>query len=216
MAPFRLRSLMAAAAVSVLALSACSTGPADGGAAATGGSSAPADAGAFPVTIEHAFGETTLTEKPERVATVSWVNADVSLALGVVPVGMPADTYGGNENQSTPWKDTKLEELGAAIGTEGAPAQYSETDGIRRRGDRHRVAVESDRAGIRTFGTRHDLDQGRFARTVLPDQGMNSSWCDNHVCVTNGPHSAVAFHDPGQVESGHRRHFVRHEDPFHR
>ncbi len=128
MAP-RLRGLIAAAAV-VLTLSACSTGPADGGTAATGGSSATADAGAFPVTIEHAFGETTLTEKPERVATVSWVNADVSLALGVVPVGMPADTYGGNENQSTPWKDAALEELGAAIGTDGAPAQYSETDGI--------------------------------------------------------------------------------------
>ncbi|WP_422390703.1 iron-siderophore ABC transporter substrate-binding protein [Arthrobacter sp. N1] len=130
MAPSRLRGLIAAAAVAALSLSACSTGPADGGSTATGGSSAPADAGAFPVTIEHAFGETTLSEKPERVATVSWVNADVSLALGVVPVGMPADSYGGNENQSTPWKDTKLEELGAAIGTESAPVQYSETDGI--------------------------------------------------------------------------------------
>ncbi|KQO03444.1 ABC transporter substrate-binding protein [Arthrobacter sp. Leaf234] len=130
MAPSRLRGLIAAAAVAALSLSACSTGPADGGSTATGASSAPADAGAFPVTIEHAFGETTLSEKPERVATVSWVNADVSLALGVVPVGMPADSYGGNENQSTPWKDTKLEELGAAIGTESAPVQYSETDGI--------------------------------------------------------------------------------------
>ncbi|MPY10261.1 iron-siderophore ABC transporter substrate-binding protein [Arthrobacter bussei] len=130
MAPSRLRGLIAAAAITVLSLSACSTGPADGGSEATGGSSASADAGAFPVTIEHAFGETTLSEKPERVATVSWVNADVSLALGVVPVGMPADSYGGNENQSTPWKDAKLEELGAAIGTEGAPVQYSETDGI--------------------------------------------------------------------------------------
>ncbi|MGV0108805.1 iron-siderophore ABC transporter substrate-binding protein [Arthrobacter sp. CP30] len=130
MAPSRLRGLIAAAAVAALSLSACSTGPADGGSTATGGSSASADAGAFPVTIEHAFGETTLSEKPERVATVSWVNADVSLALGVVPVGMPADSYGGNENQSTPWKDTKLEELGAAIGTESAPVQYSETDGI--------------------------------------------------------------------------------------
>jgi iron complex transport system substrate-binding protein len=128
MAPSRLRSLIAAAAVAVLSLSACSTGPADSGTAATGGTSASADA--FPVTIEHAFGETTLTEKPERVATVSWVNADVSLALGVVPVGMPADSYGGNENQSTPWKDAKLEELDAAIGTENAPVQYSETDGI--------------------------------------------------------------------------------------
>ncbi|MHA7286951.1 iron-siderophore ABC transporter substrate-binding protein [Arthrobacter sp. MDT3-44] len=128
MAPSRLRSLFAAAAIAVLSLSACSTGPANSGTAATGGTSASADA--FPVTIEHAFGETTLAEKPERVATVSWVNADVSLALGVVPVGMPADSYGGNENQSTPWKDAKLEELDAAIGTENTPVQYSETDGI--------------------------------------------------------------------------------------
>jgi iron complex transport system substrate-binding protein len=82
------------------------------------------------VTIEHAFGETVLEEKPERVATVSWVNADVSIALGVVPVGMPIDTYGGNDKGSTPWKDAKLEELGAAIGSDKAPAQYSETDGL--------------------------------------------------------------------------------------
>jgi iron complex transport system substrate-binding protein len=129
MAPSRLRGLVAVAAVTVLSLSACSTGPAESG-TPTGNSSASADAEAFPVTIEHAFGETTLAEQPERVATVSWVNADVSLALGVVPVGMPADTYGGNENQSTPWKDAKLEELGAAIGTDKAPAQYSEADGI--------------------------------------------------------------------------------------
>ncbi|MHA7284056.1 iron-siderophore ABC transporter substrate-binding protein [Arthrobacter sp. TMS2-4] len=130
MAPTRLRGLVAAAAIAVLSLSACSTGPADSGSGTDDGAPASADAGAFPVTIEHAFGETTLTEQPERVATVSWVNADVSLALGVVPVGMPADTYGGNENQSTPWKDARLEELDAAIGSEGAPVQYSETDGV--------------------------------------------------------------------------------------
>ncbi|WP_247827247.1 iron-siderophore ABC transporter substrate-binding protein [Arthrobacter antioxidans] len=130
MAPTRLHGLVAAAAIAVLSLSACSTGPADGGSGAADSATASADGGGFPVTLEHAFGETTLTEKPERVATVSWVNADVSLALGVVPVGMPADTYGGNENQSTPWKDARLEELDAAIGTGDAPVQYSETDGI--------------------------------------------------------------------------------------
>ena len=129
MAPARMRGLVAAAAIAVLSLSACSTGPADGGSAATGGNDDGA-AEAFPVTIEHAFGETTIEEKPERVATVSWVNADVSLALGVVPVGMPIDAYGGNENGSTPWKDAKLEELDAAIGSENAPVQYSEADGI--------------------------------------------------------------------------------------
>ncbi|WP_155849946.1 ABC transporter substrate-binding protein, partial [Arthrobacter sp. H41] len=129
MAPARMRGLFAAATIAVLSLSACSTGPTDGGSAGTGGNDDGA-AEAFPVTIEHAFGETTIEEKPERVATVSWVNADVSLALGVVPVGMPIDAYGGNENGSTPWKDAKLEELDAAIGSENAPAQYSEADGI--------------------------------------------------------------------------------------
>ncbi|WP_294567391.1 iron-siderophore ABC transporter substrate-binding protein [uncultured Arthrobacter sp.] len=127
MAPLRTRALLAAAAV--LSVSACSTGPASGESAGSGGNEAGA-ADAFPVTIEHALGETVLEEKPERVATVSWVNADVSLALGVVPVGMPTDTYGGNDQGSTPWKDTKLEELGAPIGSEDAPVQYSETDGL--------------------------------------------------------------------------------------
>lgn len=129
MVPSRMRGLIAAAAVAVLSLSACATGPAGGSGDAAGGNQSGAE-DAFPVTIEHVFGETVIEEKPERVATVSWVNADVSLALGVVPVGMPSDEYGGNDNASTPWKDAKLEELGAAIGTEKAPAQYSEADGI--------------------------------------------------------------------------------------
>ena len=42
---------------------------------------------AFPITIEHAFGETVIPSKPERVATIAWANHDVALALDVVPVG---------------------------------------------------------------------------------------------------------------------------------
>jgi iron complex transport system substrate-binding protein len=122
----RLRAAAAAAAV-LLSLTACSTGPAGG--ASEGGTAAASDA-AFPVTVEHAYGETVIDEQPQRVATVSWVNDDVSLALGVVPVGMPKVEWGGNENGSTPWKDAKLEELGAGAGSDKAPKQYSETDGI--------------------------------------------------------------------------------------
>lgn len=127
MALSRVRGMLAAAAVVLLSVSACSTGPADG---STGGETAAGSSDAFPVTIEHAFGETVIEEQPERVATVSWVNDDVALSLGVVPVGMPAVEWGGNENKSTPWKDAKLEELGAPIGSEKAPEQYSEADGI--------------------------------------------------------------------------------------
>ena len=127
MAVSRMRGLVAAAAVVLMSLTACSTGPAGGG--SEGGQSAAAT-DQFPVTVEHAFGETVIEEQPERVATVSWVNSDVALALGVVPVGMPKEDWGGNENGSTPWRDAKLEELGAAIGSENAPTQYSEVDGI--------------------------------------------------------------------------------------
>jgi len=126
MALSRMRSLAAVAAVAALSLSACSTGSSsDAGSGSTAGSSDQ-----FPVTIEHAFGETTIESVPERVATVSWVNTDTALALGVVPVGMPEYEWGGNENGTTPWIDEALEELGAPIGSENAPVPYSETDGI--------------------------------------------------------------------------------------
>jgi iron complex transport system substrate-binding protein len=128
--------LAAAAALVALSVSACSTGPAGGSSAAP--SAGAVEEGAFPVTIEHAFGEITIEEQPERVATVSWVNADVSLALGVVPVGMPKEEWGGNENLSTPWFDAALAEAGAteeATGEGSGPeaagiTMYSEADGI--------------------------------------------------------------------------------------
>ncbi len=136
---FRRTASVAGALVLTGLLAACSTGPTGSAAssgptatspvssAATKESPAPAD---FPVTIKNAFGTTTIPERPERVATVSWVNDDVAIALGVVPVGMPAIEWGGNKNRSTPWKDAALTKLGAGPGSDAYPAQYSETDGI--------------------------------------------------------------------------------------
>ena len=43
-------------------------------------------AAAFPVSIEHKFGSTTIEKQPERVVTVGWNDQDPALALGVVPV----------------------------------------------------------------------------------------------------------------------------------
>jgi iron complex transport system substrate-binding protein len=114
-------------AAAALTLSACSTGPAANTPDAGTSSSTTSQ---FPVTIKHVFGETTITEQPTRVATVSWVNDDVAVALGVVPVGVPKNEWGGNEQGSTPWKDAALEGLGAGFGSDKAPVQYSEADGI--------------------------------------------------------------------------------------
>jgi iron complex transport system substrate-binding protein len=118
---------LAAAVVAVMALGGCATGS-TGASTEPAKASAPADA--FPVTIKHVFGSTTIPKQPQRVATVAWVNADTSLALGVVPDGLPKHEWGGNAKGSTPWKDEALSRLGASIGTDAAPAQYSEADGI--------------------------------------------------------------------------------------
>jgi iron complex transport system substrate-binding protein len=120
----RAAALLAAVA---LTLTACSTGSAGSTAADAPSQSAST---AFPVTIKHVFGETTIQEQPERVVTVSWVNDDVAIALGVVPVGVPKNEWGGNDKGSTPWKDAALEKLGAGFGSAKAPVQFSEADGI--------------------------------------------------------------------------------------
>ena len=119
-------ALVSAAAVTTLAAG-CSTGPADGseGGGSTGAAgSSSAAAGAFPVTIKHALGTTTIKQAPKRVATLGWSDSDVALALGTVPVAATAIDWGGNKNRSTDWFDKKLKELG---GTQ--PIRYSDKDG---------------------------------------------------------------------------------------
>ena len=117
------RALVALPVLALPALASCS--------GRAGGTTGEEDSGgAFTATITHLYGETVLEQKPTRIATVSWVNADTVLALGLVPAGMPAVTWGGNENASTDWIDAKLEELGAGWDSENAPATYDESDGI--------------------------------------------------------------------------------------
>ncbi|KNC17733.1 ABC transporter substrate-binding protein [Arthrobacter sp. RIT-PI-e] len=112
---------LAAAASMTIALAACGT-PAAGQDAAAPSS----DTGFEPITIEHALGTTTIPEKPERVATVSWANQEVPLALGVVPVGMAAANFGDDDGDGMlPWVSERLEELGGET-----PVLFDETDGI--------------------------------------------------------------------------------------
>jgi len=63
----------------------------------------------FPVTIEHAYGVTTIERAPVRIVTWGWGNEDALIALGVIPVGMPFQSYGGGENGIQPWIEDALE-----------------------------------------------------------------------------------------------------------
>ena len=118
---------LAAATLLVAALTACSTGSTsatDAGSEPTATTSVEADA--FPVTIEHALGETTIEEEPTRVVALGYAEADYPLSLGVVPVGADKIEYAGKVNDSSDWFDVALAEIDGAE----QPTRFSTADGV--------------------------------------------------------------------------------------
>lgn len=75
----------------------------------------PASAAAFPVTIDHALGTAEIPERPERVVTWGWGSTDAAIALGVVPVAMPHQAYGGDADGVLPWIRERVEADGAEL-----------------------------------------------------------------------------------------------------
>jgi iron complex transport system substrate-binding protein len=114
------RSALAAAAGLVLLLAACGTN--DQTPVASGGGSAATES-AFPVTIDHKFGRTTITSEPKRVVVVGLVEQDALLSVGVVPVGT-TEWFGEQPGAIWPWATAKL-------GGAAKPTVLSNTDGIR-------------------------------------------------------------------------------------
>jgi iron complex transport system substrate-binding protein len=100
-------------------------GPSGEAAAPAATTAGAGDEAAFPVTIEHAFGETTIEADPQRVVTWGWGSTDAALALGDVPVAIPLASYGGNEDGVLPWVAEALEEQDAET-----PVLLPDADGI--------------------------------------------------------------------------------------
>ncbi|MEU1732379.1 ABC transporter substrate-binding protein [Streptosporangium sp. NPDC020145] len=110
-------ALAALVTLTALALAGCSASPAEPGAQSSPGqatSPAVPSGDAFPVTIPSALGDAVITKRPERVVTWGWSSQDAVLALGVVPVAMPRNTYGGDADGVFPWDADKIKELGGA------------------------------------------------------------------------------------------------------
>lgn len=61
----------------------------------------------FPVTIEHQFGSTTLTEAPQRVVAIGYTEQDLLLALGVTPVAVRY--WYGDEDGIHAWAEDYVE-----------------------------------------------------------------------------------------------------------
>lgn len=112
----RTRLLASILGVALAASVAACASPAAGGSSGQPAESASPSAAAFPVTISSALGDAVIESKPERVATWGWSAQDAVLALGIVPVAMPAYPYGG-VNGVLPWDADAIKALGGTTPT---------------------------------------------------------------------------------------------------
>lgn len=158
-----------AAAVGVLALTGCGgSSPGDSAGSASGPD------GAFePVTIEHAFGEAEITELPERVVTWGWGSTDAAIALGVVPVAIPSNSYGGDAEGYLPWTKEALDAADADM-----PTLLSETP----EPPFEEIATAAPDLILANYSgiTEADYDKlAQIAPTVAyPDQAWSTPWRD--------------------------------------
>lgn len=104
----KLAAITATTLTAALLLAGCSTAASD---------SSTDAASAEGATIEHAFGETTVPADPTNVVTLGWGSTDAAIALGVIPVAIPFDSYAGDENGVLPWVSDALDEAGAETPT---------------------------------------------------------------------------------------------------
>jgi iron complex transport system substrate-binding protein len=80
----------------------------------------------YPIKINHAYGETVIEKEPKNVASISWGNQDVPLALGVVPVGVSKANYGKTDaNGLLPWTGEQYKKLGV-----NKPVVFDDVDGL--------------------------------------------------------------------------------------
>ncbi|WP_296665094.1 ABC transporter substrate-binding protein [Demequina sp.] len=108
----RIVATAALAAVTALALAACSSG---GSAEPSSSASAPAAAGtesAFPVTVEGMYGDVTVASEPQRVVTLGSREHELLYALGVAPVAIPI-SWQGYEYGTGPWAEADRVAAGA-------------------------------------------------------------------------------------------------------
>lgn len=109
------RSLSLFTAALVLVATACGSDDTSGSAGSlpagtTGDAAATTVAGdpaAFPVVIEHTFGETTIPAEPQRVVSIGFSEHDGLLALGVTPIAV-RDWYGDQPSATWPWAQDEL------------------------------------------------------------------------------------------------------------
>ena len=191
-------------ATTVVGLSACN---ASAGSDTTTGEAAPSAAatgveeGAYPVTIEHKWGSTTIDSARQRVVIAGYKEQDDCLALGVVPVATTAWFDLGGSEIVGPWAT-------AALGDAPPPTLLKDADGIDFEADRRPRARPDHQHLLRTGGGRlrqaqrdrtdHRATEGRGGLERLLGRA------GDHGRAGAGPTAADDRPDRGREEEGRR------------
>jgi iron complex transport system substrate-binding protein len=156
-----------------------------------------AEADAFPVTIPHKFGETTITEAPERVVVAGLREQDSLLALGIVPVGT-TEWYGEHPGAIFPWARE-------ALGDAPEPEVLDYTDGI----EFERIAALRPDLILAIYSglSQKDYDTlSKIAPTVAQPPGQvdwGSSWQDEILTTGKAvgkPEEAERLRDAAEAQ----------------
>lgn len=128
----------------------------------------------YPIVIRHALGTTTITKKPERIATVAWANHEVPLALGIVPVGFARANFGDDDGDGLlPWVADRLKQLGAQT-----PVLFDEGDGI----DFEAVAATQPDVILAAYSGLSQSDYDTLSQIApviaYPDAPWSTDWRD--------------------------------------
>lgn len=187
----RALTLLLAAAVLI-----AGCGSDDDNAAAPTGEAAGAEAGAFPVTIEHKLGSTTVEQAPERVVVAGLREQDALLALGIVPVAT-TEWYGKHPGAIFPWAEE-------ALGDAPEPEVLDFTDGLQF----ERIAGLRPDLIVAVYSglTQKDYDTlSKIAPTIAQPPGQvdwGSSWQDEILTVGRAigkPKEAEKLRDEAQA-----------------
>jgi iron complex transport system substrate-binding protein len=160
------------------------------------GEAATAETGAFPVTIEHKFGSTTVEEAPERVVVAGLREQDALLALGIVPVAT-TEWYGKHPGAIFPWAEE-------ALGDAPKPEVLDYTDGL----EFEKIAGLRPDLIVAVYSglSQKDYDTlSKIAPTIAQPPGQvdwGSSWQDEILTVGRAvgkPEEAEKLRDEAQA-----------------
>ena len=164
-------------------------------AAATAAAGAEADA--YPVTIEHKWGSTTIDAEPERVVVAGLREQDALLALGVVPVAT-TEWLGEHPGAIFPWAQDEL-------GDAPLPEVLDFTDGLQF----EKIAAERPDLIVAIYSglSKEDYEKlAAIAPTIAQPPGQidwASSWQDEILTVGKAvgkPAEAQRLRDEAEAE----------------